>query len=85
MSVQHAPSAMIESREQHSYARVPRRWLLLARIGWAALVVLTMAIFFASLPVYIACAGSGCSFSFQQLTPEQVEVLKGSGFLQATT
>jgi hypothetical protein len=80
MNGEHAPTEVTESREQHSYARVPRRWLLLARIGWAALLVLTMAIFFASLPVYIACVGSGCSFSSQQLTPEQVEVLKGSGF-----
>jgi len=82
MNVQHAPRASTESRERHSSARVPGRWLLLARVGWLTLVVLTLAIFFASLPVYIAqlqtpCAGAGCPFSSQQFTPEQVGALKG--------
>jgi hypothetical protein len=84
MNVQHAPRASTESRERHSSARVPGRWLLLARVGWLTLVVLTLAIFFASLPVYIAqlqtpCAGAGCPFSSQQFTPEQVGALKGMG------
>src|SRR6266699_2831200 len=82
MNVGHAPAAMTESREPHSYARVQGRWLLLARAGWGALVVFTLAIFGASLPVYMAqlqtpCAGSACGF--QQLTPEQAETLKGMG------
>jgi hypothetical protein len=82
MSVEHAPTAMTESREQQSSARLQGRWLVLARVGWVALVALTLAIFFASLPVYLAqlqtpCAGSACGF--QQLTPEQVGVLKGIG------
>jgi hypothetical protein len=81
MNGQHAPTAMTESRERHNYARVPRRWLLLARGVWLALVLLTLATFFASLPVYLAqlqtpCAGwSACVY--QQLSPEQGEVLKG--------
>ncbi len=82
MNGEHAPRASTESRERHSYARVPRRWLPLARVGWVALFVLTLVIFFASLPVYLAllqtpCAGSVCGF--QQLTPEQAETLKGIG------
>jgi hypothetical protein len=82
MNVGHAPTAMTESRERHSSTRVPRRWLLLARVGWVALVVLTLAIFFASLPVYLAllqtpCAGPACGY--QQLTPEQAGALKGIG------
>jgi hypothetical protein len=82
MNVEHAPTAMTESRERHSSTRVPRRWLLLARVGWLTLVVLTLAIFGASLPVYLAqlhtpCAGSACGF--QQLTPEQAGTLKGVG------
>ena len=82
MNVGHAPTAMTESRERHSYARVPGRWLLLARIGWAALVALTLSIFFASLPVYLAqmetpCAGAACQW--QQLTHSQAEMLKGMG------
>jgi hypothetical protein len=85
MNVQHAPTEVTESREQHSYARVPGRWLLLARVGWGALVVLTLAIFFASLPVYLAqlqtnCLGThGTGCSYLQLTPEQVRALNGIG------
>jgi hypothetical protein len=82
MNVQHVPTAMTESREQHSYARVPRRWLVLARGVWLALVILTLAIFFAILPVFLAqlqtpCAGSACQYL--QLTPGQAETLKGMG------
>jgi hypothetical protein len=85
MDVQQAPTAMTESREQHSYARLQGRWLLLARVGWVALVVLTLAIFFASLPVYLAqlqtnCIGThGTECSYLQLTPEQAGALKGIG------
>jgi divalent metal cation (Fe/Co/Zn/Cd) transporter len=82
MNVQHAPTAMIESRERHSYARLQGRWLLLARGTWITLIILTLAIFLASLPAYISqlqtpCAGSACGF--QQLTPEQAGTLKGIG------
>ncbi len=79
MNGEHAPRASTESRERHSYARVPGRWLPLARVGWVALFVLTLVIFFASLPVYLAllqtpCAGPACGY--QQLTPEQAGALK---------
>ncbi len=82
MNVQDAPTAMTESRERHSSARLQGSWLLLARVGWVALVVLTLAIFFASLPVYVAllqtpCAGPVCEY--QQLTPGQAETLTGMG------
>ncbi len=82
MNVHQAPTAMTESGEQYSYARLHGRWLLLARVGWVTLVVLTLTIFFASLPVYIAqlqtpCAGAACAF--EQLTLEQAEMLKGFG------
>jgi hypothetical protein len=82
MNVEHAPAAMTESHERHSYARLHGRWLLLARAGWSALVTFTLAIFFASLPVYIAqlqtpCAGPACYYT--QLSPGQVGALKGMG------
>jgi hypothetical protein len=83
MNGQPTPTAVTESREQHSYARLQGRWLLLARGLWITLVILTLAIFFASLPVYMArlqtlCAGTECP-SGVFLTPEQAEVLKGIG------
>jgi hypothetical protein len=84
MNVQHAPTEVTESRERHSSARLQGRWLLLARGTWITLVVLTLAIFFASLPVYLAqlqtpCAGTACAFSAEQLSPGQVGALKGIG------
>src|SRR5690242_16748878 len=83
MNVQHAPTAVTESREQYSYARLQGRWLLLARVGWVALVVITLAIFFASLPVYLAqlqtlSAGTASAFS-KQLSPEQAGALEAIG------
>ncbi len=82
MNGQHAPIEVTESRERHSSARLQGRWLLLARGTWVALVVLTLGIFGASLPVYIAqlqtpCTGSACQY--QQLTPGQVGTLTGMG------
>jgi hypothetical protein len=82
MNVQHAPTEVTESRERYGSARVPRRWLLLARGLWITQAVLTLGIFFASLPVYVAllqtpCAGTACEW--QQLTPRQVETLTGMG------
>jgi hypothetical protein len=61
--------------------RLQGRWSVLARGLWITLVILTLAIFFASLPVYVAqlqtpCAGSACQW--QQLTHSQAEMLKGT-------
>jgi len=55
---------------------------LLARGIWLALLALTLAIFFASLPAYLAqlqtpCGGAACEF--QQLTPGQVGALAELG------
>jgi hypothetical protein len=82
MNDQPTPTAVTKSGEQDSYARVPGRWLVLARLGWVVLVVLTLAIFFAILPVYVAqlqtpCARTACTY--YQLTPEQAETLKDFG------
>jgi signal transduction histidine kinase len=84
MSVQHAPPKT-RKRSQALATRLHGRWLLLARGVWLALVILTLMIFFASLPVYVAllqtpCAGTAlaCALS-QQLSPGQVGALKGIG------
>src|SRR5215472_1273634 len=83
MNGQHGPSTMAASREQHNYARLHGRWLLLARGIWITLVVLSLGTSFASLPVYMArkqtlCAGTECTYGVL-LTPAQAEVLKGIG------
>src|SRR6266571_1431052 len=64
--------------------RLQGRWIVLARGLCIALVVLTLANFFASLPVYLAllqtpCAGTACAVSSAQLSPGQVGALKGIG------
>ncbi|HYX48866.1 MAG TPA: hypothetical protein VE843_03950, partial [Ktedonobacteraceae bacterium] len=62
-------------------------WLILARIAWIACVVLTLVIFFACLPVYIAqletiCSGVGCAY--RQLSIEQATALQAGGFSLAS-
>jgi signal transduction histidine kinase len=84
MSVQHIPTSS-RNRSNAIDPRLHGRWLLLARVGWGALVVLTLGIFFASLPVYVAqlqtpCAGRACYYT--QLSPGQVLALKGIGLSQ---
>jgi len=83
MNGQHAPTAITESRERESYARLRGRWIVLGRGTWITQVVLSLGIFFASFPVYLAqlhtlCAGTACSY--WQLTSEQAEVLSGVGW-----
>jgi hypothetical protein len=82
MKVEHVPTAVTESRERRSYVRLHGGWLVLARGVWLALVILTLAIFFASLPVYLGqlqtpCAPTACQY--QQLTHTQAETLQGMG------
>jgi hypothetical protein len=77
-----APPAIPATGEPHSYARLHGPWLLLARGLWITLVICTLGISLASLPVYLVqlqtpCARSACGF--QQLTPEQVGALRGLG------
>jgi hypothetical protein len=65
------------------FVALDTRLLLLARGLWLILVILTLAIFFASLPLYIGllqtpCVGPACGY--QQLSPEQAATLEGIGF-----
>jgi hypothetical protein len=82
MNVEHAPTAGTKSRERHNSAPLHGRWIVLARGVWITLVIFTLAIVFASLPVYLTqlqtpCAGTACGY--QQLTPEQAGALTGIG------
>jgi hypothetical protein len=82
MNVQQAPIAITEGREQQSFARVPERWIVLTRAIWIILFVLTLAIFFASLPTYLAQLQTPCteiSCEYQQLTHSQAVILEGIG------
>ncbi len=82
MNLEHATAASTSRSFGPSDVHLSGRWLLLARGGWLVLVVLTLAIFFVSLPVYLAllhtpCAGVACGY--QQLTSEQAGALTGIG------
>jgi hypothetical protein len=85
MNVQHASNVVTDSRERHSFACLQGRWIVLARGVWLALVILTLVIFFASLPIYLAqlqtiCTGTyGTVCTYLQLSPEQAGLLKGFG------
>ena len=63
--------------------RLRGRWLMLGRGSWVVLVIVTLAIFFGSLPIYRAqmqtpCAGAYCQY--YQLPPQQVQALGGLGW-----
>jgi hypothetical protein len=86
MNFRHAPrgigvnTQLRPTPDTHLYGR----WIVLARGLWITLVILTLAIFGASLPVYLAqlqtpCAGTACAVSSSQLSPGQVGALKGLG------
>jgi hypothetical protein len=82
MNLQRRQIEVTESSERQSYTRLHRRRFLLAQGTWLILVILTLAIFFASLPVYIAllqtpCIGPACGYL--QLSPEQAGSLEGIG------
>src|SRR5262249_24034731 len=88
MNVQRAPTAIAATRDQHGIVRLRGRWPLLARGVWLALVIFTLAIFSAGLPVNLAqlqivCVGAdGTGCIYLQLSPEQVAVLQRLGFSQ---
>ena len=63
--------------------RLRGRWPLPARAIWLTLVIASVTIFFGSLPVFMAqlripCTATTCAY--QQLSPAQIESLKGIGF-----
>ena len=63
--------------------RLNGSWLIVARVGWVACVVLTLVVFFASTPVYVAqlqtiCSGTACAY--RQLSSEQATALHALGF-----
>ncbi len=63
-------------------ARLRGRWLLIARATWGTLVALTLFVFFASLPEYLAQLENPCTPAvciYQQLTSAQAETLKEVG------
>jgi signal transduction histidine kinase len=74
------PAPMTADLPSETGGSLHGRRLLLARGGWITLVVLTLGLFFFSLPVYVAqlqtlCAGTACAE--QQLYPDQAEALQG--------
>src|SRR2546430_6635238 len=85
MNLQHAPTMTAGNSDLHN-TRDPRlygRWLILARIGWVAVVVLALGLFIASIPttfadLHILCTASSCSTS-GQLTPDYVRELQALG------
>jgi hypothetical protein len=62
---------------------MPRHWVLLGRSTWITLVVLTLGIFFASFPVFLAQLHTWWvkgSSSYWQITSEQAELLSRMGW-----
>src|SRR5438045_6650804 len=60
------------------------RWLLIARIAWVAVVVLTLAVFIVGLPVYFtklqtACVGAAACALNGALNPTDIRALQSLG------
>lgn len=82
MSLPASTSSAASHRPNTPDTRLHGRWLLLTRGSWISVVVLTLVICFASLPMYVAllqtpCAGSACVWL--QPTPGQAGALTGIG------
>jgi len=85
MNLHDAPTQIASSHELYHEAdtRLYGRLLLLARIIWFALVILTLGVYFASLSDYFAelrtvCRLAACSYG--QLSPDAVVTLQHFGF-----
>jgi hypothetical protein len=84
MNLHHAATHIPLSHERHheTDTRLHGRWLLLARIVWFALVILTLSVCIASLPEYVVqlqtvCRLAACSYG--QLSPDTVVTLQHFG------
>ncbi len=73
-----------ESRRE-SNTRLSGRWLVLARVGWVAVVVFILIVFFGSLPdtlsvLHQPCSSVWCGSSVGQLSANQIQTLPLQGF-----
>src|SRR5690349_8982895 len=83
INAQRTSPSIQASHERFSYARLHGRWLLLGQATWMALVALTLGIFFASFPVFLAQLHTWWvkgSSSYWQITSEQAELLSSVGW-----
>jgi hypothetical protein len=81
MNLHYAATQITSSHERHDevHTRLQGRWLLLGRIVWFALVILTLGVYFASLSDYFTeirtvCRLATCSYG--QLSPDTVVTLQ---------
>jgi len=84
MNLRHAATHIPLSRDQHTEAktRLHGRRLLLARMIWLTLVVLTLSVYLASLPAYFSELHTVCRLavcSYGQLSPDTVVTLEHFG------
>src|SRR5437667_3101811 len=84
MNLPHAttPIPLSHERHQESDTRLSGRWLLIGRVAWAILVMLTLASFVVLLPSYYAqlqtvCTNPTCALV--QPTPESVHAMQELG------
>jgi len=60
MTFDKASSRMNSAHRKESNTGLSGRWLVLARVGWVALVVFILGVFFASLPDTLAVLHQPC-------------------------
>src|SRR5947209_9656866 len=78
-----ALAAINSDRPGAAGTRFHGRWLVLAWVSWAALVVLTLSVFVASIPVYVAqlqtIGVSATTCTSQHLTLDPAQALRDLG------
>jgi len=84
MNDRHASILTAEGAYQRNATstRLHGRWLVLARVMWLAVVVLVLALFVASIPVFIGILHSGCATAVcHALNPSySVKQIQAAGF-----
>ena len=79
-----APTALSPDRTSEADTRLHGRWLVLARVAWVILAVLTLSVFVVSIPVYVAqlqtMGISATTCTSQHLTLDPAHALRALGF-----
>ena len=75
---------MNSAHRREASTRLSGRWLSVARVGWVAVVVFIVVVFFGSLPdtlavLHLSCSSVWCGSSVGQLSADQIRTLPQHG------
>ena len=67
MNAQHAPTETAVKSDAPAFTTIGGRWLLIARLAWAAMATVTVVLFIAGIPplfteLRTVCSGTTCDY-----------------------